>query len=100
LGDQVISRLKVAALFFVAGAAFVALVEVFSNVACNGSCPEWFTLLAVSQLLLPLLWAVVGHAAGAGRRLAWFAAVCLLSALFAFALHQQTAAYTARAISG
>jgi hypothetical protein len=96
----VTSRARSAGFFFLAGVGFVALVEALSTVACNDSCPAWFSWVVTAQLLFPLVWAVVGGAAPQGRRFIWFVATMALSAAIVYGIHQQTLSFTTRAISG
>lgn len=94
------SRVRSAAFFFLAGVGVMVLVEMLSTVACNDSCPAWFSGVATAQLLLPLVWAVVGVAAPQGRRAIWFVVIAVLSAAAAYGIHLQTLSFTTRAISG
>ncbi len=100
MGSSVRSRLGPAAVFFVAGICFVLLVERLATVACNDSCPAWFALLVMAQLLLPIAWAALGYAAPKNRRIHWFLATAAISCMIAYGLHLQTLSYTTRAISG
>lgn len=94
------SPARAAGLFFLSGVGFIVLVELLSTVACNDSCPAWFTAMATAQLLLPLVWAMVGAAAPQGRRALWLVAMTAVSAAVAYGIHLQTLSYTMRAISG
>lgn len=94
------SRIRPAGFFFLAGVVFVLLLDRFSTVACNGTCPAWFTGLVMGQLLFPLVWAIIGYAAPVGRRMLWFLFTTVLSGVIAYALHVQTMGYTMRAVSG
>jgi hypothetical protein len=94
------NRIKPAGLFFLAGLVFVALLDRFSSVACNGTCPDWFAGLVMAQLLFPLAWAVVGYAAPAGRRALWLVLTVVCSSAIAYVLHLQTVHFTMNAVSG
>lgn len=94
------SRARSAGLFFLSGVGFVVLVEAFSTVACNDSCPAWFSWVVTAQLLLPLVWAVVGGVAPQGRRFICLAIITAVSASVAYGIQLQTLRYTMQAISG
>ena len=95
-----ISRAKSAGYFFLAGVGFIVLVELLSAVACNDSCPAWFSGIVTAQLLFPLMWAVVGAAAPKGSRPIWLVGIATLSAAVAYGIHLQILSYTMRPISG
>lgn len=100
MGNQVTTRIKSAGLFFFAGIVFLVLLDRFSTVACNGTCPAWFAGLVMAQLLFPLVWAVVGYAAPAGRRALCLVLTVICSSAIAYALHLQTVHFTLNAVSG
>lgn len=100
MGSQVISRIRPAGLFFLAGIVFVVLLDRLSTVACNGTCPDWFAGLVMGQLLLPLAWAIVGYAAPPGRRVLWLLLTAVCSSAIAYALHAQTLHFAMKAVSG
>ncbi|CAH0354229.1 hypothetical protein AQB9606_03610 [Aquabacterium sp. CECT 9606] len=100
MGSQVRSRIKPAGLFFLAGIVFVVLLDRFSTVACNGTCPDWFAGLVMGQLLFPLAWAIIGYAAPPGRRTRWLFLTAVCSSAISYALHVQTMQFAMRAISG
>lgn len=94
------SRWAPAGVFFLAGIAFLLMVERLSTVACNDACPAWFAGVVMGQLLLPIAWAVVGYMAPRNRRIVWFFAIAAISGLIAYGLHLQILSYTIGAISG
>lgn len=100
MGNSVRSRLWPAAYFFVAGVGFVLLVERLSTVACNDGCPDWFSGLVMGQLLIPIVWALLGYASPKERRIFWLFAAAIVSCMIAYGLHLQILVYTRHAVSG